>query len=319
LREESIDNCSFLQKWDLFMNTVDMVIPHPFNLYILYGIGYGRYHNKVGNYLAHLVNDVPVEILGIGIDDNIYGWRVAVTNNFIYIYSTAFEWKNTEGFCNSSNGAGYMVVEQYTLSGVLLNRWGCVDLGVNYYNIEDAISVDGEDNFYILGEETENGDFLIAKFNTDGNFLSQWRLGPDPDHVGVHRDLAINDKNLYVLLGGKKIKKLTLDGELIQEWNIDDFFEKTSILKTISLTSDGNIFTLGRHGTSEDYNPMVIAFNSEGEMVGRWERCRDEDGNVKEIVDSGILAVEPLEWEEGQHKTYKAYIGEDIYLLERDF
>lgn len=114
------------------------------------------------------------------------------------------------------------------------------------------------------------------------------------------------------------MKKFSLNGELLKEWRVRDFFAKRTETDgyprydRITVAGDGNNFAIGDYTKGTKDVPIVVGFNQEGEIFGRWEVCRDEEGNIKEITDYGILAVEP--WGEGQ---YRAYIGDEIYLLER--
>lgn len=158
-QSEKVDNCTFVKKWDIFRGLSDIAISfYPSDLYVLHG---------AFEYITHFVGEVPVNTIKIvEIPDHAhFPWRIAVSNNYIYIYSTVLpEFRDPPEFCLSLYGLGYGLIEKYSLDGELLNMWGCSDIGLDYYQyIIDTIVADDYDNFFILVQENQISNFSDFK------------------------------------------------------------------------------------------------------------------------------------------------------------
>jgi sugar lactone lactonase YvrE len=108
-----------------------------------------------------------------------------------------------------SDGYGNRRVHKFSPEGELLLSWGREGSGPGEFNFPHGVRVDARDRLLICDRENNR----IQLFNTDGEYLTEWRgfLRPDFMYIGP-------DGTLYVAELGLRVSVLTPDGERIAEW-----------------------------------------------------------------------------------------------------
>ncbi len=213
-------------------------------------------------------------------------------------------------------------IRKFTADGHFVAKWGNAD-GQGKLNMPNGIAVDNRGFLYV------GDDNYILKFTTDGVFVTQWPyyekdLVPEGQATITPIGIAADDDGfVYAFIPeashtstGGHIRKFTIDGEALSEWDIEketseaqefDFYsgiavdrrgavyvidrKKSSVKKfdpdTFSLLAQWNIqgkgagIAIDRDGfvyVTDKENHQIIKFTPAGQIETKWGSEGDGDG-----------------------------------------
>ncbi len=140
--------------------------------------------------------------------------------------------------------------------------WGSFGLAL-------GIALDANSNVYVTDLDHDR----VQKFDSEGNFLLQWNIGPTPYAVVTDGDFV------YVTASGVgKIRKFTTGGVFVTEWGT--FGQATGEFETpigLAIGPDHNVYVsdLGNH--------RVQKFTPTGQFLGTWGSSRWPNGSWSDI------------------------------------
>lgn len=108
-----------------------------------------------------------------------------------------------------SDGYGQSRVHRMTTDGDVIVSWGAPGNGPGEFNLPHDVTVDHNDNVYIL----DRGNLRCQIFNNEGRFITEWT------DLGSPNDLFIDSDNIiHIAEARQSICIITLDGEIIGRW-----------------------------------------------------------------------------------------------------
>jgi len=162
---------------------------------------------------------------------------------------------------------------KFDSSGKFLRKWSWEGLGDRDRSFPpsprwapEAIAVDSKRNVFV-------GDFRnarIQKFDTSGNFLTEWS--------SQGSSMAVDSKgNLFVAdIGNNRIQKFDPSGKFLTKWGSkgsgDGEFDGP---RGIAVDSGGNVFV------AEYGNHRIQKFDSSGKFLAKWGSEGSRDGELK--------------------------------------
>lgn len=108
------------------------------------------------------------------------------------------------------DGYGQNRVHRFTGSGQLLNSWGSDGDGPGQFNLPHDVTVDDNDNVYVMDRENNR----CQVFDVDGNYQREW-----PDVPSANDATIDSDGIMHIATAHDGIHLMTLDGELLGAWN----------------------------------------------------------------------------------------------------
>ena len=108
------------------------------------------------------------------------------------------------------DGYGQNRVHRFSAQGELITSWGEDGAGPGQFNLPHDITVDAEDNVYVMDRENNR----CQVFDVNGVFLKEWPGVPNPNDAVIAADGL-----LHIATGHEGIHVMTLDGELVGKWN----------------------------------------------------------------------------------------------------
>ncbi len=192
------------------------------------------------------------------------------------------------GSYDNGTGTGNAFVIKFDNSG---NYLGNITWGGSSDDYIDAISIDSEDNFYIIGSTYSfkidgSSDIFIAKYNRSLNLIWRKVIPGGPGSTNWGRDLVIDDNNDVYLVGTNisasydvYIVKYNSTGTQVwnRTWGTSDNEEGYGI----ALDSQNNIYVLGSigvFGLAPDLNISLVKFDNFGNEI--WNVTWDRDLSV---------------------------------------
>ena len=194
-------------------------------------------------------------------------------------YAEALKYK---GFAQDK--AGKLGVEKL-IHNSFIKIWGSGGSGDGQFNSPTNIAVDSLGSVYVA----ELGNGRIQKFDSDGNFLTKWKL----ELLTQPRGIAVDSSdNVYVADCGfadsvdKRIQKFDSDGNFLTKWGCDggDAFN-VCMLWGISVDSLSNVYV------TDSTFQQVQKFDSDGNFLTKWGSEGSGDGQFNLPRD---IAVDSL-------------------------
>ncbi|HDN27703.1 MAG TPA: 6-bladed beta-propeller, partial [Thioploca sp.] len=125
------------------------------------------------------------------------------------------------------------------------------------------IAVDDQDNVYMTCVSKAEGQALVHKLTSDGQWLERWPIYSDGN-------IAIDREHIYILdRKGNHVHKYTLGGDRVMDWKTDENSQTSDFVyrtKDIAVDSHSNIYV------TDNFN-RIQQFTSEGHLI---KEQRDE-------------------------------------------
>ena len=217
-------------------------------------------------------------------------------------------------------------IQKFTSEGEFLTRWGSFGSGPGQFSFASGYTQPGRvavDDLrtvyvaeYVVAEGEGNG--RIQKFDSEGQFLSQWAGEATPGGFWCPRDVAVDGSgNVYVADDWNQcIQKFTTEGQLLTQWggpgSVPDLWWPVAL----DVGADGNVYVV-TEGVSQGANvqpPGVLKFTSGGQLLTQWgleffqpDVTVDAAGNVY-VSDQEGHCIHKLS-SEGQLLTQLTFAG----------
>jgi DNA-binding beta-propeller fold protein YncE len=108
-----------------------------------------------------------------------------------------------------SDGYGQSRVHRLTSDGDVIVSWGASGTGPGEFNLPHDVTVDKNDQVYIL----DRGNLRCQIFNANGEYLTEWGDLRSPNDLFID-----NDDVIHIAEGGQRITVMSLDGAIITRW-----------------------------------------------------------------------------------------------------
>ena len=178
-----------------------------------------------------------------------------------------------------------------------VRQWGSEGSGNGEFNKPLDIAIDSHDNVYVA--DAQNG--RIQKFNSSGNFITQWNAAGS----GVPQGIAVDSHdNVYITdTNNNQVQKFDSNGNFIMAWGYDAsgemLFENP---QGIAIDSSDDVYV-----TDIGLN-LIQKFDSNGAFLSNWGSegsgngqfngpsgiAADSNGNVY-VTDSGNNRIQKFE------------------------
>jgi DNA-binding beta-propeller fold protein YncE len=176
-------------------------------------------------------------------------------------------------------------IKKYNGEGKFLAQWGKVGKGEGEFSLPTGIAVGPQGDVYV----NDFSNKRIQKFDSTGNFLSQWA----PNPPGSPGSIAVDaDGNVYVSLfeaHDHNIQKFDKDGNLLMTWGgpgtEDGQF--AGRIEDITLDKDGNLYV------TDSYNHRIQKFDSNGNFLAKFGSGPSEEGNGTFTDPEGVA----IDWQ----------------------
>jgi len=126
-----------------------------------------------------------------------------------------------------------------------------------------GLTVDKDNNFYVVDGYQTGLNVRILKFDKDGNFELSWgEYGENPGQFRQPSGIAVNTNNIIFVTDGAngRIQKFSLDGTYLGEWSLG---EPTNI----AAAPTGEVYVIDRHSC------LVRKFSEDGVILKQWGGC----------------------------------------------
>ncbi|MGB7954358.1 MAG: hypothetical protein WCF23_10275 [Candidatus Nitrosopolaris sp.] len=112
---------------------------------------------------------------------------------------------------SSLNFVSVSATESYSL----IRQWGSFGSGNGQFHLPWSVSLDSSNHVYVDDRNNQR----IQKFDTNGNFITKWNIGPTNQYpIDISLD---SSNNVYVAVvdnGINMVHKFTSDGAFIKKW-----------------------------------------------------------------------------------------------------
>ena len=143
------------------------------------------------------------------------------------------------------------------------------------------LAFDSENNLYV----TDLGNTRVQKFDSSGNFLSEWgSMGSEPGQFGHPSGIAISNEFVFVVDNrNHNVQKFDLDGNFIAKWgsygNDNGSFKSP---RGVTISDDEFIFVV------DSGNARIQKFTFDGEYVLHFGQSGEKGNNFITPVDVAI-------------------------------
>ncbi len=139
-----------------------------------------------------------------------------------------------------------------------------------------GVAFDASGNIYVVDSvDVDSGDPRIQKFDSKGEFITQWKEGLAEDKVQHPASMAL-DRSGNAYITDKRshcVHKFDLQGKCIKEWGFkgkeDGQFDDP---EGIAVDEAGNVYVCDRQ------NCRLQKFDSEGKFLAKWGKEGSADG-----------------------------------------
>jgi DNA-binding beta-propeller fold protein YncE len=191
-------------------------------------------------------------------------------------------------------------VQKFDQDGKFLLMWGSPGNGDGQFSInlpdEGRLAIDSQGNVYVI----DLSNFRIQKFDSHGNYLTQWGSRGDGDSQFLEpADIAIDKQdNIYVVdYQSYHVQKFDTDGKLLLRWGSAAQFAN---IGSVAIDPQGNVLVCDQSG-------RVRKFDSNGNLlstippqslnntpIDTWNIAVDDQGNIY-IADHGSYRIVKLD------------------------
>jgi DNA-binding beta-propeller fold protein YncE len=187
--------------------------------------------------------------------------------------------------------ANHFRVQKFDSQGNFLLMWGSEGSGEGQFgDILDAheghLAVDTQGNVYVIDLK----NLRIQKFDSNGNYLTQWGTEGDDEGQFTHPfDIAIDDQNnIYVSdIGNNTIQKFDAAGRFLLRWGKTGYNNgEFSDVYSVAIAPDGNVLATDATGRIQTFDShgqflsMIFPEPVENQSAFLWSIVVDNQGNI---------------------------------------
>ncbi|MCL4297056.1 MAG: zf-HC2 domain-containing protein [Anaerolineae bacterium] len=174
-------------------------------------------------------------------------------------------------------------IQKFDGEGRFLLRWGSPGSNAGQFSffvpgtgVSGDVAVDSQGQVYVA----DPGNARVQKFDSQGQFLSQWSRG-DGQFIRPGSLIVDNQDNLYVLDDGTGyIHKFDRTGQFLTRWGgIGGRDGEFTTIQQAAADAQGNIYVV-------DVSARIQKFDPNGQFLGRWGTIGEEDGQF--LGPSGV-------------------------------
>lgn len=218
-------------------------------------------------------------------------------------------------------------VQKFDSEGNSLQMWGSEGSGDGQFlndvlvlnEYEGHLAVDTQGNVYVLDPK----NFRIQKFDSNGNYLTQW--GTEGDGNGQFRqpfDITVDrENNIYVADVIKStVQKFDKTGKFLLHWGKEGYndgeFSTHGDLKlfSVAVVPDGNVLVTDATGRLQKFDSngqflsKVTPEPIDSEAISFWRIAVDNQGNIyiADWYNERIVKLDP------EGKALVAWSGSDV-------
>jgi len=162
------------------------------------------------------------------------------------------------------------------------SQWGQAGIFKSgFFLSPQHLAFDSENNVYV----TDLGNSRVQKFDSTGNFLTEWgNRGSSDGEFGHPTGIAVSNEFVFVVDNkNHDIQKFTLDGEFISKWGgfgKDNGFFKSP--RGITVSDDESVYVV------DSGNARIQKFTLDGEFISGFGQSGKSGGNFVTPVDIAI-------------------------------
>ena len=162
------------------------------------------------------------------------------------------------------------------------SQWGQAGIFKSgFFLSPQHLAFDSENNVYV----TDLGNSRVQKFDSTGNFLTEWgNRGSNDGEFGHPNGIAVSDEFVFVVDNkNHNIQKFTLDGEFVSKWGgfgKDNGFFKSP--RGITVSDDESVYVV------DSGNARIQKFTLDGEFISGFGQSGKRGGNFVTPVDIAI-------------------------------
>ena len=162
------------------------------------------------------------------------------------------------------------------------SQWGQAGIFKSgFFLSPQHLAFDSENNVYV----TDLGNSRVQKFDSTGNFLTEWgNRGSSDGEFGHPTGIAVSDEFVFVVDNkNHNIQKFTLDGEFVSKWGgfgKDNGFFKSP--RGITVSDDESVSVV------DSGNARIQKFTLDGEFISGFGQSGKRGGNFVTPVDIAI-------------------------------
>jgi DNA-binding beta-propeller fold protein YncE len=187
-----------------------------------------------------------------------------------------------KGIASDSSGNVYVAdterIQKFDSNGNFITKWGSYGTEHGEFIIANCITVDSQDNVYVVDEDQSalSSFDRIQKFDSNGNFITKW--GSEGIGEGEFSDFSCitvdSQDNVYVTDDGNgRIIKFDSNGNFITKWGSGGSEDgQFSNPYGIAVDSSGNVYV------ADEDNNRIQKFDSNGNFITKWGSGGSEDG-----------------------------------------
>ncbi|MBN2380132.1 SBBP repeat-containing protein [candidate division WOR-3 bacterium] len=195
---------------------------------------------------------------------------------------------DSEAHAIAVDASGFMYVTGHLLSGRTCTTWKLSPSGDDVWLVDFSdydinrgfgIAVDQTGDIYVagMGGAEANTDFLIVKYDSDGDF--QWNENYDLSAEDTARDVVVDNAGYFCVTGtcsnGSDSDFLTLkyDTSGALEWSNQYDSGADDGGYGVAIDDKGNVYVTGYSHNGFDYDYLTLKYNSKGKLI--WEKTFD--------------------------------------------
>ncbi len=199
-------------------------------------------------------------------------------------------------------------VEKFNAFGGYIGQWGSDGSSNGLLYLSEGIAVDSSNNVYVADyysvDYYYDRDDRIEKFNSDGNYLTQWGgYGSGNGQFSNPEGIAVaSGNNVFVVdSGNNRIERFDSDGNYLTQWgSYGSGNGQFSNPEGIAVDSGNNVYVV------DSGNDRVEKFDSNGNYLTQWGSygsgagqlsgpvgiALDSTGNLIYVADAGNYRIE---------------------------
>ncbi len=166
---------------------------------------------------------------------------------------------------------GDHVVKKYDASNNLVLQWGSEGLGAGQFGGISGITAAPDGFVYTTEYYLQNGGDILSnprvqKFDSNGNFITQWgSLGSGDGQFSAPKDVAVDKSNNVYVVDYNRVQKFDSNGNFITQWgSLGSGDGQFSNLSGIAIAPDGSVYV------SDRSNARIQKFSSSGTFILKW-------------------------------------------------